>query len=242
MKNILFVMESLRIGGAEKSLLTILSMLDPAEYNIDLFLFRHSGEFLAQIPSYVNILPADEKAKPFLSDFKTAWAQYAAKGQWKYAANAFGWTASCFVNKYIHHKPEYIGWKWRKELFSMLPTSYDVAIGFLEKATTYYVVDKVKAKKKIAFMHTDYDVIPHDEALDKAYYEKLDNLVCVSEHTKETMLRHFPFLEGKAVVIRNMVSPNLIRKMAEEPCPKLERCSQSTLKLVTVGRLTPQKI
>ena len=36
-KKLLFIMEPLRIGGAEKSLLTLLSMLDYTQYEVQLF-------------------------------------------------------------------------------------------------------------------------------------------------------------------------------------------------------------
>ena len=47
---ILFVMESLRIGGAEKSLVTLLGLLDYAQYDVDLLLFRREGDFLPYLP------------------------------------------------------------------------------------------------------------------------------------------------------------------------------------------------
>ena len=49
-KNILFIEEGLGVGGAEKSLLTILENIDYKKYNVDLFLFRHSGTFMNLIP------------------------------------------------------------------------------------------------------------------------------------------------------------------------------------------------
>ena len=42
---ILFVLDSLRIGGAEKSLITLLSLLDYSKYDVDLQLFAFDGAF-----------------------------------------------------------------------------------------------------------------------------------------------------------------------------------------------------
>ena len=63
-KKLLFVMESLGIGGAEKSLVTLLSQLDYSKYEVDLFLFQIKGEFLYLIPPEVNLLkvPNDFKS------------------------------------------------------------------------------------------------------------------------------------------------------------------------------------
>ena len=40
---------------------------------------------------------------------------------------------------------------------SNLQKEYDVAIGFQEKNPIYFCVDKVKAKRKIGWIHTDYN-------------------------------------------------------------------------------------
>ena len=61
MKKILFVIPALTSGGAEKSLVNLLNILDSSRYEIDLLLFRKEGVFLEQLPSYVNIMsiPSD---------------------------------------------------------------------------------------------------------------------------------------------------------------------------------------
>ena len=57
MKKILIFSHSLELGGVEKALLGLLEGLDPSEYEIDLFLMRHSGELMKYIPSHVRLLP-----------------------------------------------------------------------------------------------------------------------------------------------------------------------------------------
>lgn len=238
-KNILFVMESLGIGGAEKSLATLLSLLDKDKYDVSLYLFKQEGEFMNQIPDWINILPVSEDDK-LNQNFKTAWITYLKKGKIKRSYFSLKWLIKCIFSKYIKHKREYIGWRDQKHLYTNIDNKYDVAIGFLEKKTTYFVVDHVKANKKIAFMHTDYDAIPHDKKLDNTYLPLLDYLAVVSEHTKDTMLKHFPFMKNKVIVIKNMISPKIITEMSKDKCLELDNC-KANLKIVTVGRLTDQK-
>ena len=59
MKKILFVIPSMRIGGAEKSLDNLLNLIDLNEYDIDLLMFKPGGELLQQIPSGIHILETD---------------------------------------------------------------------------------------------------------------------------------------------------------------------------------------
>ena len=56
MKNILFVMPSLGSGGAEKSLVNLLNLIDYKKYAVDLLLFKQEGLFLTQIPA-LSIVP-----------------------------------------------------------------------------------------------------------------------------------------------------------------------------------------
>ena len=161
-KRVLFVMESLRIGGAEKSLVTLLSLLDKSKYDISLYLFRISGPFLDQVSKEINIISGSPEDK-IQSNFKTDWLKYLSHGKFKRSYYSLKWLISCFYSKYIKHEEEYLGWNICTHLYSDIPGTYDVAIGFLEKKATYFVVDHVKADKKIAFMHTDYDAIPHEQ-------------------------------------------------------------------------------
>ena len=55
MKKVLFFIESLQCGGAEKSLVTLLSLLDYNEFKIDLILFKKGGEFEKFVPDNVSI-------------------------------------------------------------------------------------------------------------------------------------------------------------------------------------------
>lgn len=68
---ILFVIDSLHIGGAEKSLITLLSQLDYKKYEVDLQLITRTGKFLSYVPQEVNVLPS------------TAWEEYLAQPLWK---------------------------------------------------------------------------------------------------------------------------------------------------------------
>ena len=63
MKKLLFVMPSLDSGGAEKSLVNLLNIIDYSQYNVDLLLLKQEGLFLNQIPKEVNLLPVTDSLK-----------------------------------------------------------------------------------------------------------------------------------------------------------------------------------
>ena len=56
-KRLFFVIDSLGVGGAEKSLVTLLNLLDYSRYEVDLQLFAYGGVFERFLPREVNVLP-----------------------------------------------------------------------------------------------------------------------------------------------------------------------------------------
>lgn len=236
---ILFVMESLRIGGAEKSLLTILSMFDYDRFDVDLLLFRHNGEFMPFLPSEVNLLPEDIVFQCFDRNRKKSPVEYAKKGMFGRAVHAAAYLAKVFLSR-ITRSSLYIGWKHQKHFFIPPTDSYDVAIAFLERRTIYYVADLINADKKIGFIHNDYSVYPYDEKEDMRCFNEFDWIAAVSEHCKDVLCEKFPMYTDKFTVIKNMVSRKLIREMSEEPILNFKK-EPNTMYLVSVGRLTPQK-
>lgn len=235
-KKVLFVMESLRIGGAEKSLLTILSMLDYSKYDVDLFLFNHNGELMEFLPKEVKLLNKSKDYEIFQNNKKLAPLKFLGKFDIKRCYHSFIYLLKCLYYKRIGKL--YIGWEHVKYMFDSLEKEYDTSIGFLERKTIYFNIDKVKAKRKIGFIHTDYSKYAYDYEYDRRYFAKYNKIATVSEHAKNSLISIFPEYEQKFLVIKNMISKKMINQMAEE---KLDRERNEKVMIVTVGRLVPEK-
>ncbi len=235
-KKILFVMESLRIGGAEKSLLTILSMLDYRQYEVDLFLFRTDGELMEFLPKEVNLLSPSENYKMFSENRKLAPFKFLKKLDVKLFYHSFLYLIKCLYYKMIGKL--YIGWEEVQWMFSEIGKEYDVSIAFLERKTIYFNIDKVKAIKKIGFIHNDYSVYEYDYKNDQYYFENYTNIATVSLHCRDVLCEIFPAYKEKFLVIKNMVSKDMINQMAEE---ELAIEKKEKFRIVTVGRLVEQK-
>ena len=54
--------------------------------------------------------------------------------------------------------------------------SYDCAISYLENVSNYLCIDKVNARKKILWMHTDYVEAHLCKKIDEYYFQKADYL------------------------------------------------------------------
>ena len=214
-KKLLFVMESLGIGGAEKSLVTLLSQLDYSKYDVDLFLFHPKGEFMDLIPNEVNLLNVPEDFKRFILGPKESLKELVRGRKFKLLIYKTIEVANMAFNKFVLNK-EYIGWNIIKQSFETIEKEYDVAIGFLEKKSIYFIVDKVKAKKKIGWIHIDYSKIENNHKLDNMYFRNLNNIITVSDHCKEVLDEEFPHYKDKTKIIQNIISPTLIDSMSNK--------------------------
>lgn len=56
MKKVLFVINTLGIGGAERSLLELLDSLDSADCAIDLYVLLGRGQLISRVPEHVRLL------------------------------------------------------------------------------------------------------------------------------------------------------------------------------------------
>jgi glycosyltransferase involved in cell wall biosynthesis len=235
-KSLLFIMPSLSSGGAEKSLVTLLALLDYESYDVDLFLFRKTGLFVSRIPSQVNVITAGEDYELFDGNIKKALKGFLKRGRPKYAIDRIRYS---FALRKSGEKRDKAAWKYLSRVLPGPSKEYDAAIGYLEGTSIYYCVDKVRAIKKVGYLHTDYNRIIAQRSMDEAYFEKLDNIVGVSQKCCDILTGIFPNLSKKTTVIENIISQKMISEMSQ--CnDKLFDTDDETV-ILTIGRLSPPK-
>jgi len=232
-KKLLFVIPSLDAGGAEKSLVNLLHLIDENKYDIDLYLFHKQGLFLQQVPNHVNIIDINEDFYFFNQELKSSILSFIRKMRWDLVMSRLMFF---FINRY-NKRPnaEQYSWKFIAKSIKPLTKEYDVAIGYLEKSSNYFVVDKVKAKKKVAYIHSDYLELKIDRNFDQKYFKSIDIIVTISEYCKEVLDKLF--LDKKIEVIYNISPKALIEKMAQEEMDVNFRDNS----ILSIGRLHPQK-
>ncbi|RJE91149.1 glycosyltransferase [Paenibacillus sp. 1011MAR3C5] len=239
-KKLLFVMPSLAAGGGEKSLVTMLSHIDFDRYEVDLFLFNREGIFLDALPKEVRLLDSqslfDAFMLPLFRSVRTLWAS----GHIGLAYSRLRYTLR---NRYRSGSSvtEQHSWKYMSRAMDTLEQKYDVAIGFLEKSSTYFCVDKVRADKRIGWIHIDYDKLEMDPKFDKPYFGKLDHIITVSEECEDILKRRFPEYDRKISTIYNIVSPTIINRLGEQQAGDVYGRQAGETILLTIGRLHAQK-
>ena len=235
-KDILFIMNNLHCGGAEKALLSLLQTFDYSLYNVDLLLFKKEGMFLKQVPKEVNLLDEPKEFQYFDMSFSKALFKAIASLRLDVFFNRILFTIVYKTEKKATVREQKV-WNYIKPTLKPLSKKYDLAIGFLEKTPNYFCVDKVDAKVKIGFIHNDYEKLDMDASIDVPFFDKLNFIATISHECLEVLKRTFPKQADKCIIIGNISAPKLINKLALETIEPL----YSGLKLITLGRLSPQK-
>ncbi len=239
---ILIVSHAMELGGAERSLLGLLSALDPEKLDIELFLLRHQGELLPYIPDYVNLLLEIPQytvlARPMKDTLREGHVLLTAArlwGKWKSAVynRRKGYSDSGVELEYSH--------KYTCRFMPKIQPAveYDLAISFL--TPHYFVAEKVRAKKKIAWIHTDYKNVQVDVDSEKAMWSAYDHIISISDSVTESFLHIFPTLGSRIRMIENILPEKLIRLQAAEKDPKELFAKDGSLKLLSIGRFSYAK-
>lgn len=243
--HILINMHYLEIGGAETALIGLLNALDPKRVDVDLFLHDHRGEMMQFIPEWVNVLPLIAgytmlerpikelvKRGHWLIAAARLWAKYVSK-------KAYKKSYSCLPNASVFH---YMA----KYTTSLLPrinpnVTYDLAISFL---TPHQItLQKINARKRIAWIHTDYTKIWVDANDELPVWSKYDYIASISPDVTKTFLQTFPSLANtnKIVEIENILSPAFVCRRADIEDVEGELNKYGGVKLLSIGRFSEAK-
>ncbi|WP_429137510.1 glycosyltransferase [Aeromonas veronii] len=206
-KKVLFIMETLGGGGAEKVLIETLKRLDFSKYAITLLLLRREGVYLSQVPKNVKVeflLPTEPSGlfqRRIFFSIKKRW--------WNFVLNS-KWLANIVFNE-----------------------RYDVGIAFLEGNSSLLLSHLNSVVRKIAWVHID--LLCHQilsRKVERTVYKKMDNIVCVSKGAQNALLKLYPEVKSYSQVVYNPVDIEGIMRKSHEPIT-----SDEQIKVIAIGRL-----
>lgn len=219
-KRVLFVINSLWGGGAEKVFQTLLCNLDKDKYGITVYSVnqaRIEPPYPAVGVKYGYFF--GQSAKNGLERFKLR-----------------------LINKlklmvYYHLSPT-----WFYRLF--VRGRYDVEVAFIEGYATRVVSGSTnKRSKKLAWVHIDLqmnhwtDVAYRSRKEEESVYSRFDSIPVVSKSVYESMKSLYPKLET-LLVVQNPIDEKFIRSQSTAFKAKFP---SAAIKLVSIGRLESQK-
>ena len=252
-RRIFFAIHYLELGGAEISLIGLLQAMDYARYDVDLFVYSHQGELMRFIPKEVNLLP-EIKAYAYIERpmknalrkglFGIVYGRLKAKWKHKTTRTSTSTSTITRTSKQDQSIFQYV----MNNVEPYLPSldefgEYDLAVSFLTPHNI--VLNKVRAKRKVCWIHTDYSKISVNAGLELPVWSGFDHIVSISSDVTKAFLTVFPTLKDKIVEIHNILSADFVRSRAEEMTPeevaKEMPREAGVINLLSVGRFTHPK-
>ncbi len=215
MKKIVFLIDSLDGGGAEKILLNIVKNIDKKKYEVDIITIFNRGVYIDEVRKYSN---------------------YSYSFQCKKNRKTFLSRILIFLMTILSPRVYYN---------LLIKGKYDVEIAFLEGICTKIISGSTnRTSKKIAWVHTDLINHPNSSKKylsfqqEKKAYDNFDKIICVSGDSRHSFEQKFRKYEN-VTTIYNPINAREIKEYSEAgTCDEIEG---SFHRVIAVGRLDKNK-
>jgi len=241
-KKMIIIGITMNAAGTEKSFLSFAEKIDYNKYDVELLLAKREGAFLHLVPPQIKVTEMGGYGEIFTISKSNAVSIIKKLYLRKNPLFALSLLPDIINMKRGEPYRTYAAHRIWLRLMKKMPMhsgDYDVAIAYWGDRTMFYAVDKIRAKKKIAWLHFDYDEPPREDAVYLPYFSRCDRMVTVSKAIENSLGERFPQLCGKIETIENFINKREIREKAKEPCGYRDGFSGKAL--LSVGRLCEQK-
>lgn len=230
---------NMNIGGTEKALLNMIEAMPEDKYDITILLLEKYGGFLNDIPKRVKLsyLNGYENVKGLLNHpprqtlirlLKANEIEVLLKLSWLYFISTVKKDRSSLFEYLLRDLPFH-------------SDNYDVAVAYAGPMDfiSYFILRKVKAKKKMQWIHFDVTKIGFNANFASKMYPSFDNIYSVSLEANSKLISILPALKHKADVFHNLVSPLKVQEQAKTGEGFVDNFNG--IRILTVGRLSPEK-
>lgn len=222
-KKILFMLNGLHGGGAEKVFHTFINNLNSNKYELTIYTMHPEN-----IDSYISY-----NGK---MTYKSVFGNLKCK-------TAVGKILSYLLTRIKGKLFAVLPSKVFYRLF--IREKADVEVAFIEGESTKIISGSTNDKsKKYAWVHIDLEKNPWTDFLyrsaedEREHYLAFDKILCVSDSVRDAFIRKYHFDGERVGTQYNPLDRNDILKKSEE---KAELSNHTRLRMITVGRLVEQK-
>lgn len=219
-------------GGIEKALIEMLKQIDPTHYKVTVFVISEGGELFSQLPSWVEVKTL---SLPHTTKLRQAY-EHLSKGDFFLAVRCI-----------TFHLIDRSGWFRATEgirlakSFKKITEDFDYALSY-HGPTSYtipLVVNSVKAKKKILWVHEDIESHLEGIKFYKAWYGQYDKILCVSNHVANKFKSMVGFCSKVQTYYNHIDIEDIIEKSALYYPSEYKNIN--VIKLTTVARVSEEK-
>lgn len=231
-------------AGAETSLLSLLKKVEGKGYDISLYVLTGQGEMISQVPSYVKVLNPEFREQTLWSRegrrelVRTVCKAFFRNGGYLRKMRSIMENLPGMIKKGRIQKDK-LFWRVLAEGSLRFDEQFDLAVAWLEGGAAYYVADHVKADKKAAFVHIDYEKAGYTRKMDRDCWNSFEKIFIVSGDAEEHFRKVYPEYGDRTAVFPNIIDQDHIRRRAREAGGFSDL--YKGMRILTVGRLTYQK-
>lgn len=226
-KKLLIVMRNMIAGGIEKSCLSFIEHLKN-DYDIDLFLFSKTGEFVEKIQNWVKVIEGTPKQE----GLHRAETVCDSKTEHQEAKVNLKTRIIKILKKFGVHKlkPLYLG--------KGLKQKYDVVISFngMNVLASNWVIKRTRASKKFAIVHCDLSKVEYYKRQINVL-SKFDKILCVSKSCKNKFVELQQKLKNKVDYLYNFSDIEAIKQNAAKKNIEFPK----SFNIISVSRLSDEK-
>lgn len=227
-KRVLFVLPSFDIGGTTVSVKNLILLLDKSKYEVTILAMSDTGE-LRYMYDDIKQIPTS-----FLLRTLTI-------ASWRNQKSVIGKFIGGLIRLVSHISyVKYVLLKLAAESV-INHRMYDTIVACQEGICTHFV-SQIKGRNKVAWVRCDYVRYTKELGIDETeIYASFNNIVCVSELTKQKFCQVHPSFRGKCWAINNPQSEEFIKAQAEVNDEDTRFTKGDIFTIVSIGRYNPIK-
>lgn len=243
-KSLLFVVNTLGRAGAETLLLQVLKECRDPSYEVFLYVILGQGELFDSLPSYVKVLNSAPSSLPVLSSkgrrrmVRSVLKAFVRKGN-LFRKSFYIIRTFKTMREKGRFQADKLFWRVLAEAAPPLSIGFDLAVAWMEGGSAYYVADYVKADKKIAMIHIDYESAGYTHEMDQGCWDKFSTIFTVSREVRQNFAVFYPQYASRLRIFPSSIDRAHIRALSQKTGGFTD--GYRGMRLLTVGRLTYQK-
>lgn len=121
-------------------------------------------------------------------------------------------------------------------LHKTIDEKFDVAISSEEFFCNEFIALNVNAKKKIGWIHPDYEMLNAIKKIDERIFEQLDKVIVVSNENKKYLEKEYPNFGNKFMYIANIIDDKRMIKLSMQNIDDVDKTFDG-INFLTVCRL-----
>lgn len=218
-------------GGVSKSMTSLMNVIDRERYDVSLMIVSPKGAFMELLPKDLRII-----TNPMWDALTDRLAGVMKLLRLGHPLLAAGHCIRLLTSRFSK--------AWAGIMIAkMMPAineDFDLIVDYNGQQQLYYMVDKLKAGKKITFFHSDYKKWPYYYKADRRYFPKVDSVWTISDICADSLKEMFPQIKNRVHVMENISSVKIIEKMARTENVS-DTMNSDEPSIITVGHLCEGK-